>query len=63
MKKKTREKRRVYYSSCGKTHWSFVEGTYVNYWFHMRSGKNFPDVMETELEIPNCLFIFDKERI
>ncbi len=63
VKKKTREKRRLYGSSFGKTYWSFVEGTHTNYWFHMGKGKNFPDVIGTELEIPNCLFIFDKQEI
>jgi len=53
---------RRYYSSDG-TFWSLIEGTHANFWCNIRSGKNYPDVLRTELEIINSLFIFDKEII
>ena len=66
MRKKVREKQRKYYSSDGETFWNISAGTDYSVWFHARikkNGRRFPDVISAQLEIPNSLFIFDKERI
>ena len=58
----SRDIHRTQYSSDEETYWSFSEGTGYSVWFHIRRDKGiFPNVISTQLAIPNLLFIFDKE--